>query len=222
MVLAPGPPQSDFVPVSGQCPSSASPGWFKCSYLAEVTADNTGTIWTAIGVWATLEIEATFYLDSVTVAIDPLPDRTTTAAEGMAPDAGSGQPPVLMFVFSDQNGWQDLGVVNVLINDALNPGSACYLAYVPPIDILYLVNDTGTGLLPGTTTLANARTLTNSQCTVQPFGVTYGTNGESLTLFLKIGFNSSFSGTKIFFVAARDLQGQNNTGWQKAGTWTNP
>ena len=144
----------------------------------------------------------------------------------MSPDSGSGSgsdfTTSLAFVFEDTNGWQDLGVVNVLINNGLNPVNACYLAYVPTMDVLYLVNDAGTALLPGTRPLHNGTKLTNGQCTVQPIDVRYGANGESLSLLLAIEFKQGFSGKKTFFTAARDLQGNNNTGWQTVGTWTVP
>ena len=60
-----------------------------------------------------------------------------------------GRPGMFTFTFIDSNGWQDLGVVNILINDALNGNGACYLAYSRPLNTLYLVNDAGNGLLPG-------------------------------------------------------------------------
>ena len=224
--LAQGPPQTDFLVVGGQCVQTTVPGWFQCSYLTEVTTDASGLIWAGIGIWADYEVGATFYLDDVSVTINPVGDQTTTAALGMSPDSGSGSgsdfTTSLAFVFEDTNGWQDLGVVNVLINNGLNPVNACYLAYVPTMDVLYLVNDAGTALLPGTRPLHNGTKLTNGQCTVQPIDVRYGANGESLSLLLAIEFKQGFSGKKTFFTAARDLQGNNNTGWQTVGTWTVP
>jgi hypothetical protein len=222
LLHAPGPPQSDFSPCCpGYTPTNVA-GWGQYSYLAEVTADDSGTVWVALGFWADYEGNQSYYIDNITVAIDPISQLNTTAALGMSPDTGNSSLPPSMFVFSDSNGWQDLGVVNILINNYLSPLNACYLAYVPKIDVLYLVNDAGTALLPGTTVLNNAATLRNSQCTVHPSGVLYGANGESLTLLLDLTFSSTFSGTQTFFVAARDIAGGNNTGWQTAGTWTKP
>ena len=122
MPVDPGPPTSDFLPLTLGCPVAAA-GWIECDYLTEATADATGTIWTALGIWETNESVATSYIDKVTVTIDPIGDQATIAVLGMTPVAVSGQPrnPVFTFVFSDTKGWQDLGVVNVLINDTLNP-----------------------------------------------------------------------------------------------------
>src|SRR5262245_56290811 len=53
------------------------------------------------------------------------------------------------FTFSDPNGYQDLSVVNVLINRFLDGRNGCYLAYSRPNNVLYLVNDSGTALLSG-------------------------------------------------------------------------
>jgi len=38
--------------------------------------------------------------------------------------------PFATFNFTDVRGWQDLDVVNVLINGALDGRDACYLAYI--------------------------------------------------------------------------------------------
>jgi len=213
---------ADFLEVS--CPVSYSSGWEQCNYITEVTADATGTIWAAAGLWATYEVTATAYVDNVTVTIDLVSSQTTTTVLGMAPNSGSGQPPYLIFtfVFSDTKGWQDLGVVNILVNDSLNPTNACCLAYVPSIDILYLVNDAGTALLAGTSAQRNPATLVNSQCTIQSVGVGYSADGETLSLLLNTTFSSTFSGNRTFFLAARDINGSNNTGWQSSGTWMAP
>ena len=58
---------------------------------------------------------------------------------------------------------------NVLINNALDGRYACYLAYVPSGNVLYLVNDPGTALLPGLV-LNGSGTVNNSQCTVNAAG----------------------------------------------------
>src|SRR5262249_9483845 len=72
------------------------------------------------------------------------------------------------FTFTDPDGWQDFGVVNVLINRALDGRNACYLAYDRPSSMLYLVSDIGGGLngIP----LNGSGSLSNSQCTVNGAG----------------------------------------------------
>ena len=35
-----------------------------------------------------------------------------------------------------------------------------------------------------------------------------------------IAFTAAFNGNRIFYLAARDVNEANNTGWQSMGTWT--
>src|SRR5215468_1322656 len=86
-----------------------------------------------------------------------------------SPAAGSDASRQVTFTFADPHGWQHLGVVNILINSALDGKAACYLAYSRPDGILYLVNDRGDGLLQGVT-LMGGGTVSNSQCTVSGTG----------------------------------------------------
>ena len=81
------------------------------------------------------------------------------------------------------------------------------------------MNDAGTALLSGTK-LPSETALANRQCTVQLYGTIKSVDAQTLSLFLNIRFSSSFTGTRNFFLAARDGNGNNNTGWQQAGTWT--
>ena len=150
MLLANGPPLSDFTPVA--CLVPASSFWTQCNYVTEVTADSTGTIWAALGQWVNYEVSSTAYIDNVTVTTTPLTNDITTSILGMSPNSGNGSRayPLFSFVFADAKGWQDLGVINILVNDVLKPANACYLAYVPTTDVLYLVNDAGRALLAGT------------------------------------------------------------------------
>jgi hypothetical protein len=140
------------------------------------------------------------------------------AVGGVAPARSAG-PGGATFVltFSDTNGWQDLGVVNILINDALNGNNACYLAYSRAYNTLYLVNDPGTGLLPGLS-LNGAGTLNNGQCTITGAGSMASGSGNTLTLTLNMTFPQAFAGNRIIYMAARSNGDALNSGWQAAGT----
>jgi|GEM_PF-2306297 len=151
--------------------------------------------------------------------------RTTTLNQTPAPGipspaAGSGSSRTFTFTFSDPNGWQDLNVVNVLINDFLDGRRACYLAYVRPLNVLYLVNDTGDALLPGLV-LNGTGSVSNGQCTVYGSGSSATGTGNTLTLTLNISFSASFAGNRILWLAARDAR-ENNSGWVPAGVWNVP
>jgi Glycosyl hydrolase family 53 len=174
----------------------------KVTYLAvrDVAESNSG--WQPAGVWL----------------VSGAPD-STTAVSGAAPNWGAGHTQTLTYTFADTKGWQDLGVVNILINSALNGSQACYLAYSRPLNTLYLVNDRGNGLLPGLS-LSGSGTLSNGQCSVNAAGSSAAGSGNTLTLALNVTFSASFSGYKIVYLAARDGNDANNTGWQSSACWT--
>jgi len=143
-----------------------------------------------------------------------------TLAVGANPGWGTGASQTMTFTFSDPRGWQDLDVVNVLIDNFLDGRNACYLAYSRTASVLYLVNDSGNGLLPGLA-LSGSGTLGNSQCTVTGAGSSVAGSGNTLTLTLNLSFTAGFAGNKVTYLAARDLEG-GNSGWQALGTWGVP
>jgi len=118
------------------------------------------------------------------------------------------------FVFSDPNGAGDLGVVNVLINRALDGNQACYLAYDSVNNVLVLLNDTGSDatVLP----LPSTNSLSNSQCSLAGAGVTAVKSGAKLTLTVPFTFAQSFGGSHAVYIAARDST-SGNSGWAPAG-----
>ena len=81
-------------------------------------------------------------------------------------------------------------------------------------NVLYLVPDSGDGLLPGLL-LNGSGTTSNSQCTVSGAGSAASGSGNTLTLTLNLSFNNSFAGNKVIYMAARDVA--NNSGWQTVG-----
>ena len=150
-----------------------------------------------------------------TVALNQTPAPGTPS-----PAAGSGGTQTFTFTFSHPQGWQKLNVVNVLINDFLDGRRACYLAYVRPLNVLYLVNDSGDGLLPGLV-LNGTGSISNGQCTVIGSGSSVSGSGTTLTLRLQIAFSASFAGDRIMYLAARDAA-ENNSGWVSGGVWNVP
>jgi hypothetical protein len=101
-----------------------------------------------------------------------------------------------------------------LINNALDARQACYLAYSIAGNVLYLVPDSGTGLLPGLVLNGSGFT-SNSQCTISGAGSSASGDGNNLTLTLNVSFASSFGGNKVVYLAARDAV--SNSGWQTMG-----
>jgi hypothetical protein len=135
----------------------------------------------------------------------------------LAPTNSSGWSQMFTATFTDTSGTGDLGVINLLINRALNAVNGCYLAYSQPANVLYLVDDSGTLLLPAIT-LGAPGSVQNSQCTVNGPTSSVARNGDTLTLNLDITFSSGFGGTRIIYLAAGNVEGA-NSGWQPMGTW---
>jgi hypothetical protein len=137
----------------------------------------------------------------------------------MNPARGNRTGRTLTFTFTDTNGANDLGVMNILVNDWLDGRHACYLAYARAINTLYLMNDNGDALLPGLP-LVGFGGLGNSQCSVNGLGSSASINGNALTLTLNMAFGGGFAGNRVFYLAARDVTELNNTGWSAMGSWT--
>jgi chitodextrinase len=166
----------------------------------------------------TLTLSASQLATDVAVKIIGSSGQNTPAAAQVSPSSGSGTAQVYSFTFSDADGWQDLGVLNVLVNNFLDGRQACYLAYSRPLNQLYLVDDAGFGLLPGLV-LGTAGTVSNSQCTIYGATSSASGSGNSLVLTLSIGYSSSFAGNRVVYMAARDLA-EHNSGWRAMGVWT--
>ena len=179
---------------------SFSPGFAgnKVFYLAarDLAQNNSG--WQAMGTWA----------------VPPLAS-TSPSVGTMTPASGTGGGAEYTFRFKHAAGWQNLGVVNMLLNNFLDGRYACYLAYSRPMNVLYLVNDAGGGLLPGL--VANGTgTISNSQCTISNPVVTG--SGDTMEVKMIVNFGAGFTGNRIWYLAARDSLG-NNSGWQAVGSW---
>jgi len=109
----------------------------------------------------------------------------------------------------------------VLINSTLNGASACFVAYNRPANLLYLINDAGSGLVAGFITPGTPGSLSNSQCTLSSAG-TATAAGNTLTVPIAVTFQTpAFSGVKTIYLLAVDTGGA-NSGWQSRGTWTVP
>jgi len=111
------------------------------------------------------------------------------------------------FTYTDPRGYQDLVVVDILVNNFLDGRHACYLAYVAAQKALVLVDDAGDAGGP----YAGPA---NSQCAATL--VSAAGTGNNLTLVLTIAWTTSFAGDKIFYMSAGDVA-QNNSGWQPLG-----
>jgi len=182
---------------------SFTPGFAgnKVVYTAARNVAGDGYGWEVMGVWNV-----------------PGGPAASVAPAAFTPLSSSNSGYTFTFTFSDNKGWQDFGVVDILINGSLDGRQACYVAYSRPSATLYLFNDAGTGLLPGLA-LNGSGSLVNSQCTVGGAGSSVTAGGNALALTLNFSFSPAFAGIKVFYLAARDSQDANNSGWQPMGTW---
>jgi hypothetical protein len=175
-------------------------------YVAARDQAGNNSNWQALGVWQ----------------VPWSPGKLAVGSPNPARGAGATTSPQnIVFSMTDTNGIADIGIVNILINGAIDARAACYLAYVTSGNLLLLVDDAGDagGPFAGTMNPGVTGTMSNSQCQVTSANVSYsGTNSLMLSVSLK--FTSGFGGNRVIYVAARDAAFTTNTGWQAVGTWT--
>ncbi|HYW47743.1 MAG TPA: VCBS repeat-containing protein [Bryobacteraceae bacterium] len=155
---------------------------------------------------------------NLTSATGPAPITST-------PSFGSASSQNFTFTFSDSSGYQNLSVVDVLINNALDGRHACYVAVVlsgANSGSVFLIDDAGDAggpyqglVLPG------SGSISNGQCTINGTGSGVNGSGNNLTLTLSITFSAGFSGNKVVYTSAGNKSSA-NSGWQALGTWNVP
>ena len=109
----------------------------------------------------------------------------------------------------------NINAVQLLINSELNGATACYVGYDAMANVMYLVNDAGTGLLlPGITPGAPG-TSTNQQCTLDGATSSRAANGRDLTLIFGLTLKPSFLGHLLYFGGIQSKSpGLPNSGWR--------
>jgi hypothetical protein len=148
----------------------------------------------------------------VTQMVPTLPDLSATM-----PLSGTGPSKIVQIQVDHPEGVARIGVVNMLVNHALDGADACYIAYSNPHNVLFLVDDSGpaNGLSPALV-LGGTGSVSNSQCTIFAAGSSAVVSGNRLTLTLDVAFRSSFTGSKVIYAAVRDLQ-ERTSGWRAVG-----
>ena len=250
--IAEGTDPVNIVPLSSGCSYSINPSGFSPSGDASASSvavtTSSGCAWIAVSntPWVTINSGASGSgSGSVNFSVGANPvsqPRTgtlivagqtftvnqaapTLAPTSVSPAAGSALSQTFTFTFTDQAGFSDLSVVDVLMNDYLDGIGACYFALAPASaasGYLYLVDDAGDGgYVSGTPMfLPSSGSLTNSQCTLNGAGSSISASGNTLTLTLSITFKAAFAGNRIFYIAARS--NTQNSDWQALGTWNVP
>ena len=107
----------------------------------------------------------------------------------------------------------------VLIQNTLDARRACYIGFDHNNNLLYLMNDDGTRLLPSAIRLNGAPGglgfVENSQCRVDATGSSFTNFATALGLTLNIAYKSSFSGPRLIYAGAQTPN--SNSGWQMVG-----
>jgi hypothetical protein len=77
---------------------------------------------------------------------------------------------------------------------------------------LFLMNDGGTALSPSQS-LVTAGSVSNSQCTVSWAANPLSGSGNNLILTLALAFTAAFDANRVVYIATRDVNEANSTGW---------
>jgi len=184
-------------------------GGNQITYVAARDQGQGNTNWQAAGVWQV-----------------PIPHVGTVGVTGVTPSRGAapaGTAQSFVFTFTDTQGTGDFGVINVLVNNALDGRKACYVAYEAFTGNLFLVDDAGDagGPFAGEMSLNGGSTsVQNGQCSIAGTGSTAAFSPNTLALTLNITFTAAFQGNRVVYAAGRDRAGGNNTDWQAVGSWT--
>jgi hypothetical protein len=148
----------------------------------------------------------------------PTVPTQTVNATAITPIRSSGMAQTISFTASHASGFSSLGVVNLLINDALDATFACYLAYSETTNAVYLVDDLGSILQGGYAIGSASPNLSNTQCKVNVSQGVAVKSGTTVTITLPIEFKFPFKGNRGMWVAAGDENNSMNSGWQPLAT----
>jgi YVTN family beta-propeller protein len=220
---------------SGTSSSTLTPGSGTISN-SQCTINGTGTSVVESGNDLTLNLAVTVSStytgkhSTLLFAEDSSPAYTAWVAKGtwtpaanqpptvgaVTPNPASGLNNTFVLPYSDANGASDLAVVAVIFNSSASAVNSCEVLYAPATNLLYLLNDAGTGsssITPG------SGTLSNSQCTISGSGTSVVRSGAALTLNLDVTASPTYTAAQTIFLFADDNSGA-NTGLVNAGTWT--
>ena len=137
-----------------------------------------------------------------------------------SPQIGAGSSTAITITAGHTSGTSALTAIHLLISSKIVGGSPCHIAFVPAGNAVVLVNDGGTGVVPGSVTPGTSSSLSNSRCTVSGIGMNSSGTGNTVTITIPVSFNTStFGGAKTLYLNAFDNTGL-LTHWQQFGAWT--
>jgi hypothetical protein len=141
------------------------------------------------------------------------------AIVSLSPNSGSGTSVTFQAVVSDPNGSADLNEILLQMNTTQSSTNACYVAYYPQKNLLFLYNDAGVWNPPAGLTPGTAGTVSSPVCTLNGGASSVSSAGNDLTLNVALSFSNTFEGLQNVYLYATGLSGQ-NSGWVNEGAWT--
>ena len=149
------------------------------------------------------------------------PDPATApSAVSVTPNNGSGSgPQTFSYLYSDSSGYQNIYLVQTILNTTLSWPGSCGTMYIAASSSLYLMNDAGNNWL-GPLTIGQPGALQNSECTLDAGASSASGSGTNLTVNLALTFQPGFTGPKSNFMLADDVVNNLTSGLQNRGTWS--
>jgi hypothetical protein len=145
---------------------------------------------------------------------------TAPLAVSVTPSSGGGSgPQTFSYHYSDTSGYQNIYLVQTILNTTPNWPGSCGTMYIAASSSLYLMSDNGSSWM-GPLTIGQPGTLQNSQCTLNVGASSASGSGTTLTVNLALTFQPVFSGSLNNFMLAVDVVDNLTSGFQSRGTWT--
>ncbi len=224
---------------------SVTPGSWSCSGIGSATAMCTSTLPVLSGQrFPAIQLIVTVPPNAPAVAVltaktfgggDLDHANLNTAASGsdvqnilplvtprrLGTTTASGPGPQLFEVsYVDLNGASDLQQVYLAFGGMLGSPNGCIALYQPANNVFLLVDDSGTGLVPGAIAPGESKTLSNSQCILSGASTGAFLNGTELNITFNLTDKSGFNGAKTIYGLAQSVNGSLGPGWVNLGDWT--
>lgn len=198
--------------LSGTVPGSQTNAGVAASIGRRSTASYFSGLIDEVRLYAQAQTPAQVQADMAT-AIGGVPETGT-----VSPSGGQGTSQSFTITATHGGGANQLTEIMVLIGGVLNGPGSCWIVIQPQTLSASLINDLGTGPVPGTVS-AGIGSAANSQCTLSGVGFGITKVGNTVTAVLPITFSNWFLGTKNIFERATDSRGE-TADWTGIGTWS--
>jgi hypothetical protein len=189
---------------------------FSATGLLSGTPSQAGTFMQGVTVKDSAEATANASLAlSVDEPLSPQPPSVVSVTPGIGSGLG---PKIFSYLYSDASGYQNISVVQTILNTTSNLMGSCGTKFQPASSSLYLIKDDGSSWL-GPLMIGQPGTLQNSQCVLNAGASSATGSGTNLTVNLDFTFQPDFIGLKNHFMLAEDTVNNLTSGLQNRGTW---